>query len=79
MTVPVTTVYENGFLFAREDDIRAARKPLVMQAVSVAQAKKEASDLPFRPSILGANGLHDASTLFWCSSVGHRRLDSVFR
>ena len=71
MTVPETSMHEDRDFPARKYNIGSTRQALGMKSVSISQAMKKATYLPFRSRVLGLDRLHDATALARRPRIGH--------
>lgn len=71
MTVPETAVNEDGHLPLGQDDIRAARQILDVQAVSEALSVQESSHHHFRAGVSGPDPCHHSRSGFPINHIYH--------
>lgn len=64
VTMPETTVHEDNFAFAGEDDVGLAGKILRMETVSKSHGVQQAADGEFRRGVGAFDGAHCAAALF---------------
>lgn len=64
-------MHEDSLAMARKVDIHFPRQVARMQAVTIAQPVKHATDNHFWTGIGRPNRLHNSSALFGCSRIGH--------
>ena len=73
VSMPEASVDENGRPVSRQDDIRAPRQPLVVDAIAESQPPKGITQTQLRLGGGGVDLRHDVVSLFGGEDVGHAR------
>ena len=69
MAVPKATINEDNASSWAEDDIRASRQVLSMEAVTIAETVQKPPDHKFGSGVLDPHGGHYRASLLWCEAV----------
>jgi hypothetical protein len=73
VSMPKASVNKNDFVLCWKDQIRFARKPGVMEKISVAHAMYETADSHLRQRVLALDQCHSVASVGSGERVGHNQ------
>ena len=73
VAVPKATMYEQGKVSARKNDVRRSRQVFAMQPEAIAQAMQKPPHSPFWACVFASDSPHGGATLFRRSVIDHYR------